>query len=303
MRGPGDVSLAGASLLAAIGLGEAVIVDTHTHIGMSHSTGVLATPGSLTSAMRNYGMAACMVMPQPTDPRAPQLHDEIHLLAGQLPGQVFGIALIDPRLPEREYAAHAERLLADYRFVALKLHTFGHEVAPDDDQCTKVFLAARRFGKPVMIHTGLGGPHTLPERARPVAERFADVPIVLCHAGFGAFWQQAVDVAEAWGNVVLEPSWSPGFAIGQMISRVGAHRVLFGSDHASNIPAELVKLAALNLPPQQLAAVLAGNAIRLFGLELAPRVSGSLQQAAMSAARREAGRRRPGSGPGMRSVT
>lgn len=270
MSESGSGRVTGASLVPALGLDGARIVDTHTHIGRSHSTGVRATPDSLIAAMRDYRLAACLVMPQPTDPRAAELHEEIHQLARRLPGRIFGIALIDPRLPERDYLAEAERLLAGHRFVALKLHTFGHQVAPDDERCAKVFTAARRFGRPVMIHTGLGGPHTLPERARPVAESYPDVPVVLCHAGFGAFWQQAIEVAEACGNVVLEPSWSPGFAIGQMIGRLGAQRVLFGSDHASNIPAELVKVAALGLSAEQLGAVLAGNAIRVFGLALAP---------------------------------
>lgn len=270
MSEPGSGHVTGTSLVPALGLTGARIIDTHTHIGRSHSTGVRATQDSLLAAMRDYQIAACLVMPQPTDPRAAQLHDEIAGLARRLPGRIFGIALIDPRLPERDYLAEAERLLAGYRFAALKLHTFGHQVAPDDGRCAKVFTAARRFGVPVLIHTGLGGPHTLPERARPAAESYPDVPVVLCHAGFAAFWQQAIEVAEACGNVMLEPSWSPGFAIGQMITRLGAQRVLFGSDHASNIPAELVKLAELGLPASQLNAVLADNAIRLFNLALAP---------------------------------
>jgi predicted TIM-barrel fold metal-dependent hydrolase len=256
----------GASVASA--LDGITVVDVHGHIGISHSTGVRLQQATLLAAMDAYGISATMVMPQPTDPTALQLHDEIAEMTRTLPGQIFGIALLDPRMPDRDYDKHAERLLVDEGFVALKLHTFGHSVSPDDDVCDKVFRAARRHKRPVMVHTGLGGPHTLPDAVRAAAARYDDIPIVLCHAGFGAFWEQAIQVADDHPNVLLEPSWSPGFAIGLMADRVGADRVMFGSDHVSNIPVELVKVALLTISPSERAAILGVNAIRVFGLDL-----------------------------------
>lgn len=251
-------------------LRDAVIVDTHVHLGVSHSTGVRITSADLVSAMHEYRLSACLVMPQPTDPQALQTHAEIAKLARSAPGRVFGIALLDPRLSRSQFEMHAERLLDGDGFVALKLHTFGHQVAPDDDACHKVFLAARKYRRPVMIHTGLGGPHTLPQRAEHMAQTYSDLPIVLCHAGFGAFWREAIEVAEKCENVLLEPSWSPGFAIGLMVERLGANRIIFGSDHPSNIATELVKLAGLGLSRPDLAAILGGNAIDVFNLKDIP---------------------------------
>jgi uncharacterized protein len=248
-----------------------VIIDVHTHIGLSHSTGVRSSPSALLRAMSDYRISASLVMPQATDPHALDLHGEIAEMARAQPGRAFGIALLDPRLSEPEYAALADRLLAQEGFVALKLHTLGHEVAPDDEVSDKVFRTARKFSRPVMIHTGLGGPHTLPQRALRVAMAYSDVPMILCHAGFGAFWREAIEVAEACDNVLLEPSWSPGFAIGLMVERIGAARVMFGSDHISNIPVELAKLGMLTLSAGERAAILAGNAIRVFNLPAAKR--------------------------------
>jgi predicted TIM-barrel fold metal-dependent hydrolase len=247
------------------------IVDVHGHIGISHATGVRASPQTLAGAMDRYGVTATLVMPQPTDPKAMELHDEIAEMARRLPGRVFGIALLDPRVSEREYSERAERLLVAEGFVALKLHSFGHSVSAADDVCDKVFKAARRYRRPVMVHTGLGGPHTLPGTVQGVATRYEDVPIVLCHAGFGAFWEQAVQVAEHCDNVLLEPSWTPGFAIGLMLERLGADRVMFGSDHASNIPVELTKIATLKMSPKERTAILGGTAIRVFNLAVGPR--------------------------------
>ena len=275
---------------AEAALHGAVIVDVHAHLGVSHSTGVRISSADLGAAMRDYRLSACLVMPQPTDPQALEVHREIARLTRSLPQRVFGIALLDPRLEQREFEMRAELLLAGNRFVALKLHTFGHQIAPDDNLCHKVFLTARKYQRPVMIHTGLGGAHTLPQRAEPMARMYSDVPIVLCHAGFGAFWREAIEVAERCPNVLLEPSWSPGFAIGMMIRHLGADRVMFGSDHISNIATELVKLTALELSPKDLTAVLGGNATRVFGLPDIPAVPppgpGDTAGAARTAGRR-----------------
>lgn len=242
------------------------IVDVHTHLGISHSTGVRATRETLLGAMEDFGIDAVMVMPQPTDPSALELHDEIAEMIIDHPGRVFGIALLDPRMPEAEFSFHVARLLEDENFVALKLHTFGHNVSPDDEVADKVFRAGRQHRRAVMIHTGLGGAHTLPGRIASVCRAYPDVPIVLCHAGFAAFWAEALTLAEEFDNVMLEPSWSPGFAIGLMVERLGADRVMFGSDHVSNLPIELLKIANLELTINERSAILGGTAARVFRL-------------------------------------
>jgi hypothetical protein len=51
-----------------------------------------------------------------------------------------------------------------------------------------------------------------------------------------------------------------------MIGRVGAERVLYGSDAPGGDPARAIRdVRSLNLPPEQIAAILGGNAQRLFG--------------------------------------
>lgn len=258
------------SALATLAAAHGPVVDIHAHLGRSHSTGVVTTARDLLAVIDAYELNAAMVMPQPTDPAAFALHADIAALGKQYPGTVFGIVLLDPRQPEATYQATAERLVVGEGFVALKLHTFGHDIAPDDEVSEKVFRVARRLGRPVMVHTGLGGPHTLPDRVRPVARAFSDVPIVLCHAGFAAFWNEAIKVAEDFENVYLEPSWCPGFSVACMVERIGAHRIVFGSDHLANLPIELMKIAALGLSPAERTAVLFDNAVQLFALPVLP---------------------------------
>jgi predicted TIM-barrel fold metal-dependent hydrolase len=51
-----------------------------------------------------------------------------------------------------------------------------------------------------------------------------------------------------------------------MVDQCGAGRVLFGSDHLSNLPVELVKYRSLGLSDDELAQVLGGTARKVFGL-------------------------------------
>ena len=66
--------------------------------------------------------------------------------------------------------------------------------------------------------------------------------------------------AEVCDNIILEPSWCPSYMARQMIDRFGADRVIFGSDHLSNLPVELVKYRSIGLSDEELAKVLGQTA-------------------------------------------
>ncbi|WP_157744874.1 amidohydrolase family protein [Micromonospora coxensis] len=244
------------------------LVDVHGHFGRSAATGYSSGAADLLQAMDRHGIATTLVMPQPTADRgtADRVHAEITEAVAGHPGRLYGIVNLDPRLPEAEYRRAADHLLARAGFVAVKIHTAGFAVAPDDPVCDKVFRAAADHDVPVMVHTGLGGPHTLPQRVVEPARRYGPRPVVLCHAGFGAFCAEAIEVAVSTANVHLEPSWCPAFSVRQMVRRLGAHRVMFGSDHIENIPVELAKLDAVGLTPAERRLVCADTATSVFGL-------------------------------------
>ena len=246
----------------------APLIDVHGHFGRSAATGYSAGATELIAAMDHHGIDATLVMPQPSADRetADQVHAEIGEAFTRHPGRVYGIVNLDPRLPDAEYRRRAGRLLDRPGFVAVKIHTAGFAVAPDDPVCDKAFRIAADHDVPVMVHTGLGGPHTLPHRVVEPTRRYAGRPVVLCHAGFGAFCAEAIEVAVLLSDVHLEPSWCPAFSVRQMVRRLGAHRVMFGSDHIENIPVELAKFDAVGLTPGERRLVYAGTAARVFSL-------------------------------------
>jgi predicted TIM-barrel fold metal-dependent hydrolase len=243
------------------------VVDSHQHIGTSMFSGVETTAEGLLAAMDAHGVDLAFAMPQPTREDVRPIHDRIAEAAGRSSGRIRGMASIDPWISDADYRAEARRCVLELGFVALKLHPLGHNLPPTHGEAAKVFREADELGVPVIVHTGLGTPWSLPSLCIPPARRHPKLPIVLAHAGWGVYSAEAIVAAEVCENVYLEPSWCPTYMARQMVDRFGADRVLFGSDHLSNLPVELVKYRSIGLDETQLGAVLGGTAARIFPID------------------------------------
>lgn len=245
-----------------------MIIDTHQHLGRSMFSGVTTTEDDLLRALDANGVAVALVMPQPTREDVRPIHDRIASAASRYPGRLFGMASIDPWLGEAAYAAEARRCVRDLGFVAIKFHPLGHNIAPTHPEADKAFRTAAELGVPVIVHTGLGTPWSLPSLCIPPARRYPHLKLVLAHAGWGLYSAEAVVAAEVCPNIYLEPSWCPTYTARQMIDRFGAGRVLFGSDHLTNLPVELTKYRSIGLTDAELAQVLGRTACEVFPLGL-----------------------------------
>lgn len=243
-----------------------MIIDTHQHLGRSMFSGVETTESELVSAMDRHGVDIALVMPQPTLDSIPEIHDQIAQTAERQRGRLYGMASISPWCSETDYAAEVHRCVRQLGFVAIKLHPLGHNLPPTHREAEKVFRHAAELGVPVIVHTGLGAPWALPSLCISPAKRFPSVPIILAHAGWGIYSSEAVVAAEVCSNIYLEPSWCPTYAVRQMIDRFGAERVLFGSDHLTNLPVELVKYRSIGLTEEQLAQIFERTPRKIFPL-------------------------------------
>ncbi len=150
-------------------------------------------------------------------------------------------------------------------FRAIKLDPAVHALPPNHPRCAIVFTLAQELGVPVIVHTGFGVPAALPALAIPPAWDYPDVTVVLAHAGFAVFTPEALVAAQVCPNIVLEPSWCASYQVAEMMRTIGAERVMYGSDHPSNVASELAKLRSIGLDGAQLALVLGGTARRVFG--------------------------------------
>jgi predicted TIM-barrel fold metal-dependent hydrolase len=119
----------------------------------------------------------------------------------------------------------------------LQLHPAADGIAPSDDAYSAQLDAAAERGWIAIVQTGAPKAHLAyrkPEAAavrgfEPWFSRWAKTPFVLARMGFSDPGD-AMDLAERHPNVRLETSWQPPEIIAESVRRIGAERVLFGSD-------------------------------------------------------------------------
>ena len=120
---------------------------------------------------------------------------------------------------------------------------------------------------PVLFHCG-DDPYTTPEAIALAAEAAPECSVILGHMGGYFHVEAAIDAAVRHGNIYLETSAMPYPAfIAMAVDRVGADRVLFGSDGPGcNPKLELDKIRTKRLEPEVEARLLGYNAVTLLGL-------------------------------------
>jgi predicted TIM-barrel fold metal-dependent hydrolase len=120
-------------------------------------------------------------------------------------------------------------------------------------------------------YPGKGG--ITPDILYPFITNFPDLTVVCAHWGGGLpFYALMPEVKKAMGNVYFDSAASPFLytpqVYSQVIQLVGADRVLFGSDYPLLAPGRLLKeIEALDLAAETRELLLAGNALRLLGIE------------------------------------
>lgn len=212
-----------------------MIIDSHAHVGACRVFGAEQQPQALIEKMDAGGVDVSVVQPFPGSEDVATDHDTIAQMGRDNPGRVYGLASVNPHLGDRAYRDEVHRCVQELGFIAVKLHTIGHAVSPGSPDARLVFRTAAELGVPVMIHTGPGVPFAEPAAWIPMAREFAELPVILAHAGAGLYTGPAIVAAEVCDNIVLETSWCRPQDVGQAVTRLGADRVLFGSDLAFNI--------------------------------------------------------------------
>jgi uncharacterized protein len=172
-------------------------------------------------------------------------------------------------------AAEAERQL-DLGAVAVKVHPVHGGFAADRADMYPVYELCAARGVPVVVHTGgsiFPGSRSGagdPKLMDAIAADFPGVQFVLAHGGRGPWYADAAAMALARDNVWLDlaglpPKRLPAYYAGFDLAALAA-KWIFGTDWpgvpgtARNVRA----LAGLGLSGEVLAAVLAGNAARVY---------------------------------------
>lgn len=182
-------------------------------------------------------------------------------------GNLYGYVTVNPRFlnhSQREIEAYRD----DPRFVGFKVHTSYSATAMGEPRMADLFALLERYGKPLLIHTwGAGAVRSLAS----LAQHCPRLPIVVAHAG-GDAWREAIEAARQVPSLYLDFALSTPERgrIERAIATLGPERIMFGSDAMLLDPLYMLScFADADIAEQDRPLVMGGNAVRVFGLDLA----------------------------------
>jgi predicted TIM-barrel fold metal-dependent hydrolase len=191
--------------------------------------------------------------------------------------QLVGLGTALPGEPD---AAAIVREAFDLGLRGIKLHCHVQVFSPDDPSVGPIADACAAAGRPLVIHAGREprasayrvDPHLLCRADRTAAflANWPRLQVVVPHLGVDEFSAYGA-MLERFDNLWLDTTMVVGgyfpFAVPPELLRVRPERILYGSDFP-NLPyawdRELRALSRAGLDDDALAALLGGNADRLF---------------------------------------
>lgn len=243
-----------------------MIIDFHTHVDEAVAFGWIDPPEKLVPLLDEAGIdqAVCMTYVDLGADMQPleYLADAI----SRFPDRLIGFLRVNPN--ERTTAAAAvRRSVEEFGFRGVKLHPTTTLAHPADDATVSLMRLCGELGLPVLFHCG-DDPYTTPQAIALGAAQAPETSVVMGHMGGYFHADDAIAMADRYPNLILETSAIPYPAkIAEGVRRVGASRVVFGSDGPGCNPAlEVEKVRGLGLAPDDESMVLGGTAQRLMGL-------------------------------------
>lgn len=269
--------------------------DAHLHLSRywpdlarnSYGPEVHYTVDGLIAELARSRVGGGLLLPPIETPGAAAAREELTALAASSGGRLRVAGSVDPTAEPATFERELEVLRAWPELAAIKLYPGYRPFFPHDARLDPLYELARERRLPVLFHQG----DTLHAQgrlrfARPVevdevAVRFPDLSLVLCH--FGNPWiDEAAEVVYKNRRVfadtsgLLAPPTAAYFPemrrlasrrLQEAIWGIGStERLLFGSDWPLQSIEDSVGLVrALRLRLGDRAAVLGGNARRLFG--------------------------------------
>ena len=210
---------------------------------------------------------------------AARANDYLLEAAIRFPGRLVPFCVVNPAWGE-DAVREVQRCVKGGARGAGELHpdSQGFDLT-SGDAMSPLMEEARKSGMPVMVHSSEpvghlypGKGRATPERLLRFIERFPQNVIVCAHWGGGLpFYALMPEVSAALRNVYFDSAASPFLYVPKVfrVARelVGADRILFGTDYPLIRHKRLIEqVKAAGLPPQEEAAVLGGNAVRLLRL-------------------------------------
>lgn len=216
--------------LEGLPLNDIYIFDVHGHLGSARNMQIPApTASSLIRTMDQLGVNAICVSSIPslsTDCRYG--NDQIQAATQQHPKRIYGYVSATPYDPGFQFQNYFTDKTG---MLGIKIHAMMNQTSINDPGYLPYLEFANLYRLPVLFHAW-----TLEEvtQASKLAEQFNNCPLILAHAGLTAYAAKtaAIEAVKKYENIFLDTAISSTYdgAIEWIVSKVGASRVLYGSD-------------------------------------------------------------------------
>lgn len=242
------------------------IIDAHTHLtGTTFDEDVLqdgarlGVQSFLCSAIAHYRH-------YPSFADVAESNAALAQVMARYPGVVQGYCYVNPR-HGRDAMTEFTRCIEDRGMVGLKLWV---ATTCDDPLVFPFIERAIQYRIPILAHCWEKTVGQLPYETRPVniarlATAYPEAQIIMAHLGGQV--ETAVNTVRDCPNVLTDTSGTPigGSEVAIAVQRLGAHRVVFGSDlHGACLAANIGKILGAGLPAPEQEMVLGGNIARLL---------------------------------------
>jgi hypothetical protein len=228
-----------ADLMTLCRLGEALtgelVIDCHAHMGPWLDFHIAHNDArGMVEVMDRLGIDACVSSPHVAiGPGYREGNRDVMAAADEFPGRIVPYVTINPNYPEAETREEIEHWHALGRLKAFKIHPACHSYKVDGPGYGPMFEYAKEHSTPVLSHSwagdALGGASLLSR----LSEEMPNVAFLIGHsASSWAMIDEACGEAKKRDNVYLDLTGSGLLtqALETMVARVGAEKILFGTD-------------------------------------------------------------------------
>jgi hypothetical protein len=236
----------------------------------------LMTPENLEAFLQGQGIDRAVVLADNSPITTGVVTNEF--VAEFCKGHRFFIPFCSIHPFEDDLVKDTIRCVGGLGFKGIKMYPTYQHFYPNDERIYPLYETAERLDVPIMFHTGssvfkgsrlkFGEPKLLDD----IAVDFPDLRIVMAHSGRGAWYAQAVLLANLHKNVYMEVSGLPPQNLQRYFPDLEkiADKVIFGSDWPtiSDIKGNIETIKDLGLPARAVKAILGGNALKVLGKDI-----------------------------------
>lgn len=248
-----------------------IVIDGHTHFaGPGKGLPPTTVEGLIDSMDKNGVNAAVTCAPYSSIGKDRTYDDANRFLIESMKktNRIIGFIRVNPHLQEN--ALQSIRDCKAQGFRGIKVHPRNEAFAINDKNFAfPIAELASKLDLPILIHTGEPDTYGFaqPTPVGDLADYFPDLTLIIGHMG-KRLYEDAICVARWFDNIILDTSFRSHKDIERAVNRVGADRVIYGSDNPFGVPEiEILKVKVADISEKEKRMVLGENMARLLNWE------------------------------------